>query len=228
MSDEDPLVAARRELHEEAGILVPLDALRHLATRITPRGVKVSAFRVDLPQRVAASSADDPDNEVETWQWVPVLFGLPGRIRSALHVPVYNVLLDALGFRYGRLPPVLKDEFLCKAEGPRDIIVCIPASRLAQVEDEEQEVARQVAAGHKAATYYWTVHALPKMQPCRVYFVWDGAVRAYHDCVGMISQPSPRLLLDHCIHAVRTEPVESFRGWRYYQAVSKSELLITS
>lgn len=460
---EPPNKAARRELFEEAGILVPLSALVHLATVQVPDGPLVSAFRVDLPAQVQADSSQDPDHEVPEWRWESVAAGLPERIRSRLHVPRHNVLLDALGLAYGDLsenmvkaeltkarieventgnltpeqhagaenalnryvsesrgydfsnafqnrfraqvhrirPSAYGDQYrfefhpksgesrgdgrvdyprpegavdeiphdpkmayrgmsheewqealgrghiasrgqhnmqgqegltfyaehpnmatsyasgfspwmhrpgteapgvvvavprhhlyekgqhpglddtheelatdkpiplsevrgvwkvhpaaarpvhldlnhdylagknevsegsrsggtqgeyvvpamgsVLKAEAePRDIVVCIPADRLAQVEAEEAAVAAQVAAGHKAATYYWTVHALPRMQPRRVYFVWGGAVRAWHDCVGMTDRPDPRLLLDHVIHSIQARPIDSFRGWRYF------------
>lgn len=99
----------------------------------------------------------------------------------------------------------------------RHILVCIPKSRQKQVEQEEADVAKMVAAGQKPPTYFWTVHRLPKELPGRVYFCWDGAVRAYHDCVGSVTEPDHRLLLDHEIHEVEPVPHQSFRGWRYWE-----------
>lgn len=110
-------------------------------------------------------------------------------------------------------------DWLCLEKGetaPRDVLVCIPRSRLASVEAEEKQVAEQVAAGHKGATYWWSVGRLPKQLPARVYFVWDGAIRAYHECVGSVSSPGPRLLLDHEIHDIEPVPAKAFRGWRYF------------
>ncbi len=110
---------------------------------------------------------------------------------------------------------------LVKAEPlARDLLVCIPASRRAQVEQEEADVAKLVAAGQKAPTYWWSVGRLPKVQPHRVYFAWGGSVQAWHDCVGMVDRPNPRLLLDHVIHSIQPAAMKAFRGWRYYSPQS--------
>lgn len=118
-----------------------------------------------------------------------------------------------LGYHYA-----LKSEDLDKAERARDILVCIPKSRQAAIEEEERQVAEQVRAGLKGSTYWWSVHRLPKDGlPRRVFFCWDGAVRAYHECVGSVTEPDPRLLLDHVIHDVEPVPMKAFRGWRYWE-----------
>jgi hypothetical protein len=95
----------------------------------------------------------------------------------------------------------------------RDIVVTIPKAKQAEVEAEEAYVARQLARGDQEIHYYWEMGRIPKEQPRRVYFVWDGAIRAYHECFGVTGN---RLLLRPEIHEVEPEPMASFRGFRYY------------
>lgn len=129
--------------------------------------------------------------------------------------------------KYSEYEYALKnEEELFKGEAARDVLVSIPKTRLAQVEEEERQVAEMVAAGHKPPTYYWSIHRLPRDVVRRVYFLWNGAVRAYHECVGSIDKPDPRLLLDHVIHELAEPiPMKSFRGWRYWDRLSKADQL---
>ena len=62
-----------------------------------------------------------------------------------------------------------------------DIVVTIPKNRLALVEKEEQYIERAIAKGQNGWRYFWAMARLPKTLPRRIYFLWDGAVRAYHE-----------------------------------------------
>ena len=96
--------------------------------------------------------------------------------------------------------------------GGRDIVVTIPKLRLREVEAEEQ-------ANKQGLGYYWEMGRLPREQPRRIYFVWDDAVRAYHDVTGM-DHSSGRILMRPEIHHVTPIPMSGFRGFRYYAARS--------
>lgn len=75
---EDPVVGACRELYEEAGIRVgtsvhPTDptALERLGVvDLSPR-LRVHCFTVTVPAETQPNSANDPDREVERWDWLP-------------------------------------------------------------------------------------------------------------------------------------------------------------
>lgn len=97
---------------------------------------------------------------------------------------------------------------------PRDIVVTIPRARLDAVHAEEAEVAQRTNAGEQGIQYYWQLGRLPRVQPRRIYFVWDGAVRAYHDVTGMADN---RVYMDPTIHSVDPVPMHGFRGFRYYE-----------
>lgn len=110
----------------------------------------------------------------------------------------------------------------------RDIVVTIPKARIAAVEAEERHVAERIAKGGKGWSYYWTMGRLPKVTPRRVYFLWDGAVRAFHYarfCAGPyedsiaesdrdVSQPA--IILDPAINEIEPIPMRPFRGFRYF------------
>jgi hypothetical protein len=96
----------------------------------------------------------------------------------------------------------------------RDIVVTIPKGKLAEVEAEEADVDRRLSSGETGITYYWAMGRLPKEQPRRIYFCWDGAVRAYHDVMGM---GAGRVHMAPQVNPVDPpRPMESFRGYRYY------------
>lgn len=101
-----------------------------------------------------------------------------------------------------------------------DIIVTIPKTRLAQVEKEEREVAARLERGETDTYYYWTLGTEPTKlyQGNRVYFVWEGAVQAYHEVVSVAWDDEMHRWLVWMkpeIHKVEHEPMESFRGFRY-------------
>lgn len=97
---------------------------------------------------------------------------------------------------------------------PRDIVVTIPKSRQIEVKAEEADVARRLAAGEEGIEYYWQMGRLPKVTPRRIYFCWDGAVRAWHAVTGV---KDGRIYMDPEIHELE-EPTEMapFMGYRYF------------
>lgn len=97
----------------------------------------------------------------------------------------------------------------------RSIVVTIPKTKIAEVEAEEVDVARRMASGEEDIVYYWKMGRLPKERPNRIYFAWDGAVRAYHDVVMVAFD---RLYMAPQIHTLKEPvPMESFRGFRYFE-----------
>ena len=64
---------------------------------------------------------------------------------------------------------------------------------------------------------------LPKKKPRRVYFLWNNAVRAYHEVlfmeggdIGFINGNITRIWLKPEIHEITPIPMEPFRGFRYF------------
>lgn len=108
---EDPREAAVRELKEEAGIEVESEDLKHLATQdvitFTGKKMKIHAYMVDSKQK--PSSKNDPDEEVDKWEWIDVKDGLADEIKENLHSPK-NLALFAL--------KLIKSEGIEKADKP--------------------------------------------------------------------------------------------------------------
>lgn len=102
----------------------------------------------------------------------------------------------------------------------KDIAVTIPRSRISQVEMEEAEMARVPALGRSNYSYYWEMGRLPKEMPRRIYFLWEGAVRAYHDVLHMFPGSegnTGKIYMTLDIHPVDPPvPMQSFRGFRYF------------
>ena len=100
-----------------------------------------------------------------------------------------------------------------------NIVVTIPKSKLSEVEKEEEEVAIQIANGEKNIFYYWTVGTLPKQCPSRIYFIWNGAVRAYHEVTQTVTDfPRNKIYMKPEIHNLKTPiPMKGFQGWRYFR-----------
>ena len=109
-----------------------------------------------------------------------------------------------------------------------DIIVTIPRKRQVQVEAEEAEVARRLAAGEKGLAYFWCTSRRPARLDVgdRVYFLWDCAVRAWHEVTGFgddltcdltgIPYLGCCIVLAPEIHDLRpVHHMPPFRGFRY-------------
>lgn len=97
----------------------------------------------------------------------------------------------------------------------RSIVVTIPKHKLSEIQAEEADVARRQSSGERGINYYWEMGRLPAEVPSRIYFVWDGAVRAYHEVTG-IDRAAGRLYMDTTIHSMPAPmPMQGFRGFRY-------------
>lgn len=118
----------------------------------------------------------------------------------------------------------------------RDIVVTIPASRLAAVEEEERRVFAKLSHGAHAGVggwqFYWSMSRLPKGQPRRIYFLWHGAVRAWHEVLSMVpgdwsiaehyvgeerDQSRAAIFMHPQIHSIDPIPMAPFRGFRYFE-----------
>lgn len=102
----------------------------------------------------------------------------------------------------------------------RDIVVTIPKARMAVVEQEEREMAERLAGGDTTRGYFWEMGRVPKETPRRMYFVWDNAVRAYHEATEIQRSTSRylrhKIMLRPEIHEIDPIPYPSFRGYRYF------------
>lgn len=117
----------------------------------------------------------------------------------------------------------------------RDIVVTIPASRIAAVEEEEALVFARIRRGEKAGRggwqFYWSMGRLPRAQPRRIYFAWYGAVRAWHAVLSMVTggwsiaercvseerdQSRSAIFMHPTINGVEPIPMSPFRGFRYF------------
>lgn len=96
---ENPEKCAHRELWEEAGIKIK--RLKHLGSGWGGKNgdVRVSVFRGESND--SPSTENDPDKEVEAWEWVDVREGLPKEIRDNLHNGKHDVTLQILGLLEG-------------------------------------------------------------------------------------------------------------------------------
>lgn len=102
------------------------------------------------------------------------------------------------------------------------IIVTIPKSRMQQVVAEEAMVARAMDRG-QFWQFYWEMGRCPKGweqsdgTTRRIYFLWDGAVRAWHSFHGARRHNGRwRLYMHPKIHEIEPIPMESFRGYRWF------------
>lgn len=94
---EDPLAGAVREVKEETGLNLDPHLFRFLEKRVVkkPDGTKIEVhgYRVDLRSKPSTSMKEDPDREVQRWQWIKLDTDLD-HIKDNLHVPLEdNVLL---------------------------------------------------------------------------------------------------------------------------------------
>jgi N12 class adenine-specific DNA methylase len=136
--------------------------------------------------------------------------------------------------RFGELFPGLVDEVLSSTDPRfgieaqdaaagrtyRDALAWIPRDQIAEVEQEERDVAARIAAGESedSLRFYWRVPSIPKELPRRLYFGWDDAIRAWHDVAGAETvagasgAPEHRLLLRVQVNSVEPVPARPRRG----------------
>ena len=112
-----------------------------------------------------------------------------------------------------------------------DIVVTIPASQMKRIEEEEARVARGIARGETTWRFFWEMARLPKQKPKRIYFLWDGAIRAYHKVLYLQragESPSENTFGDGAarknkvwmepeIHEIGPIPMRPFRDFRYFE-----------
>lgn len=103
------------------------------------------------------------------------------------------------------------------------IVVTIPQKSLPKVEQEEQEVASiLVDDPNSGVEYFWEMGVLPEKNPDRIYFLWDKAVRAYHnvrhvevDGIGQFRY-GRIWMAPQIIEVDPPIPMNPFRGFRYF------------
>jgi hypothetical protein len=112
-----------------------------------------------------------------------------------------------------------------------NVVVTIPKDRLADVEREEADIKQRMMSGESNVSYFWAMSRWPKKLSLgdRMYFVWDGAIRAYHYVTGfendLTCETTGRgyvskccVLLDPVIHEIVPIPMKGFRGYQYFTA----------
>lgn len=111
-----------------------------------------------------------------------------------------------------------------------NIVVTIPKNRQAEIEEEERQLQARLDAGEEGLSYFWSLSRRPKdlREGDRVYFIWDGAMRAFHHVTGfdedMRCETTGRqyrgccVMLDPRIHEIVPIPMKGFQGYRYYTA----------
>lgn len=108
-----------------------------------------------------------------------------------------------------------------------NIVVTIPKKMLPQIEREEKLV-RKLERHGTPCTFFWKIGRKPKklIPGDRCYFVWDGAVRAWHTVIGFakdvkcdmtgILHSGICVVLGSKINEIEPVPMKGFRGFRYY------------
>ena len=101
------------------------------------------------------------------------------------------------------------------------IVVTIPKGSIKAVESEEQEVNNAIASGEKGWVYWWKLSSTPKKRDIsRIYFLWDGAVRAYHDIIHIYdcgpNTGGPEIVMKPEIHSIIPIEMKPFRGFQYF------------
>jgi 8-oxo-dGTP pyrophosphatase MutT (NUDIX family) len=96
---ESPETCAHRELWEEAGIKIK--SLEHLGSGWGGKNgdVKVSVFRGKSDDK--PTGENDPDKEVDEWEWIDVRDGLPEEVKGNLHNGKHDITLQILGLLEG-------------------------------------------------------------------------------------------------------------------------------
>lgn len=96
---ETPETTARRELLEEAGL--EAKTLKYLGSGSGGRdgSWKISCYRTESDEKPSAEN--DPDKEVDEWEWIDVRAGLPEDIAERLHNHDNDITLQLLGLQEG-------------------------------------------------------------------------------------------------------------------------------
>lgn len=105
------------------------------------------------------------------------------------------------------------------------IAVTVPSDRLDEVASEERELEKRLAknpAERRQWSYWWSLPQMPaddkRPRIRRIYFAWQGAIRAWHEVLGFEYGPGgkPRVQMTTTIHKVSPPvPMKGFRGFRY-------------
>ena len=97
--NETPIMGAIRELKEEAGIVAESlePVYDEIVTGRSGRSVHVYCYRY-YAHNMQTSTVNDPDKEVENWQWINITNGLPPEILNNLQSPK-NLLLQKIGLQ---------------------------------------------------------------------------------------------------------------------------------
>lgn len=104
---------------------------------------------------------------------------------------------------------------------PCNIVVTIPSKELKNVESEEEKVEKMVSQGEKGWVYWWRISSMPRKKNVkRIYFLWDGAVRAYHEVMYIspcgLNTGGPEVIMLPKIHKINPIPMKPFRGYKYF------------
>lgn len=95
---ESAIIGAIRELREEAGIAAA--SLTSLGSKIVEgrsgRKVEVHCFALHCTSRPPTRTHQDPDQEVDQWDWIDITNGLPDDVKNNLQSPK-NLLFQKLG-----------------------------------------------------------------------------------------------------------------------------------
>jgi 8-oxo-dGTP pyrophosphatase MutT (NUDIX family) len=96
---ENPNDGAKRELYEETGLMT--DTLVHLGSQkvLDAAGKPLTVYAYMYSGHPDSSTTQmDPDEEVQSWQWIDMKDGVPPAVANDLHVPIErNLLLQKLG-----------------------------------------------------------------------------------------------------------------------------------
>jgi hypothetical protein len=110
------------------------------------------------------------------------------------------------------------------------VVVTIPRDAQDRVEAEERELERKLATGEQDLCYFWALSRRPVKLRIgeRMYFLWDGAIRAWHKVIGFdsdmlcdhsrIQYNGVCVLLDPEIHHLSVVIHKApFRGFQYFE-----------
>ena len=92
----------------------------------------------------------------------------------------------------------------------RAIVVTVPKCELGYVLQEKFTFT---------GTIYWRLPRIPAHPVERVYFVWDGAVRAWRDVLrfDLADPETPLVWLTSEHHKIDPLPMPSFQGYRWFE-----------